>query len=78
MEATVLLADDSAEFTEMLQAYLEQHNYKVVTVSSGQEAIDYLSSNQHADVILLDVMMPGLDGWDQCPDSHAHRARPGD
>ena len=66
MEATVLIADDSVEFTEMLQSYLEQHDYKVVPVASGQEAINYLAGNQRVDAILLDVMMPGLDGWEAC------------
>ena len=66
MEATVLLADDSAEFTDMLQSYLQQHNYRVIAVPTGQQAIEYLSGNQRVDVILLDVMMPGLDGWETC------------
>ena len=66
MEATVLLADDSVEFAEMLQAYLEQHDYKVITVTNGQEAVNHLAGNQRVDVILLDVMMPQLDGWETC------------
>ncbi|MGH2593821.1 MAG: response regulator transcription factor [Anaerolineae bacterium] len=66
MQATILIADDSIEFTEMLQPYLEQHGYHVVMMTNGQEAINYLSSNQRVDVILLDVMMPGLDGWETC------------
>ncbi|HLF29137.1 MAG TPA: response regulator transcription factor [Anaerolineae bacterium] len=66
MEATVLIADDSIEFTDMLQAYLGQHKYRVISAYTGQEAIDYLSSNQRVDVILLDVMMPDLDGWETC------------
>ena len=41
MDATVLVVDDSAEFTELLQTYLEQHGYKVVTASGGQEAINH-------------------------------------
>jgi two-component system KDP operon response regulator KdpE len=66
MEATVLIADDSIEFIEMLQSYLEQHDYKVISVPSGQEAVSYLTGRQRVDVILLDIMMPGLDGWETC------------
>lgn len=66
MEATVLLADDSVEFAEMLQAYLEQHDYKVVAVANGQDALKYLAGNHRVDVILLDVMMPQIDGWEAC------------
>jgi two-component system KDP operon response regulator KdpE len=66
MEATVLIVDDSVEFTEMLQHYLEQHDYKVVTTGSGQDALLYLSSNHRVDAILLDIMMPGMNGWETC------------
>ncbi|HJW84907.1 MAG TPA: response regulator transcription factor [Anaerolineae bacterium] len=66
MDATVLVVDDSAEFTELLQTYLEQQGYKVATASGGQEAINHLQSNRRADVILLDVMMPDIDGWQTC------------
>ncbi len=66
MEASVLIADDSVEFSEMLQSYLEQHNYKVVSAASGQEAINFLTGNHRVDVILLDIMMPGVDGWETC------------
>jgi two-component system KDP operon response regulator KdpE len=66
MEATILIADDSIEFTEMIQSYMEQQNYKVIAVASGQEAINYLAGNHRVDVILLDVMMPGVDGWEAC------------
>ena len=66
MEATVLIVDDSIEFTEMLQPYLQQHGYQVVAASSGQEAITYVSDHRQVDVVLLDVLMPGLDGWETC------------
>jgi two-component system KDP operon response regulator KdpE len=66
MDATVLIVDDSTEFIEMLQAYLEQHGYKVATAVGGEEAVSHLSSNRRVDVILLDVMMPGMDGWEAC------------
>ena len=66
MDATILIVDDNTEFTDMLRPYLELHSYKVATAAGGQEAIDYLSSNHRVDVILLDVLMPGIDGWETC------------
>lgn len=66
MQATILIADDSVEFTEMLRGYLEQHGYKVVAAATGKEALDYFSSNQRVDAVLLDVMMPEVDGWETC------------
>ena len=66
MDATVLIVDDSTEFTDLLRSYLEQHGYQVDTASGGQEAINHLQSNRRVDVILLDVMMPDIDGWETC------------
>lgn len=66
MQATILIADDSIEFIDLLQPYLEQHGYRVVSMTNGQEAINYLASSQRVDAILLDVMMPGVDGWETC------------
>ncbi len=66
MQATVLIADDSIELIDLLQPYLEQQGYRVVSMTNGQEAVNYLASSQRADAILLDVMMPGIDGWETC------------
>lgn len=66
MDATVLIVDDSIEFIEMLQHYLEKHGYKAITAVNGQDALNYLNSNQRVDAILLDIMMPGLSGWETC------------
>lgn len=66
MDATVLIVDDSVEFIEMLEAYLQQHGYSVTTAVGGEDAITELSSNRRVDVILLDIMMPGVDGWETC------------
>ena len=66
MQATILIADDSIEFIDLLQPYLEQYGYRVIPITNGQEAINYVTGSQRVDAILLDVMMPGLDGWETC------------
>ena len=66
MEAIILVVDDSTEFPEMVQAFLEDHQYRVIAASTGLEALSYLTGNHRVDAILLDVMMPGLDGWEAC------------
>jgi two-component system KDP operon response regulator KdpE len=66
MEAIILVVDDSTEFTDMVKAFLEDHQYRVIAASTGLEALNYLTGNHRVDAILLDVMMPGLDGWEAC------------
>ena len=61
----VLVVDDSATDREHLQDVLEQENFKVITVSSGQDAIDAASS-ESPDLIFLDIIMEGMDGYAVC------------
>jgi len=59
----ILIADDDVELSQLLKQYLEQENCTVHTVSNGQAAIDLLDQ-QSFDVLILDVMMPQLNGFD--------------
>jgi len=65
MTARVLVVDDIATNVRLLQARLTAEYFQVVTASSGQEALD-VCGRERIDVILLDVMMPGLDGFEVC------------
>ncbi|MFO7625463.1 MAG: response regulator transcription factor [Anaerolineales bacterium] len=58
---TVLFAEDDAETRELVNILLGQKNFKMIGVSNGQEAIDVLE-RQGVDLVILDVMMPVLDG----------------
>ncbi len=60
----VLLVDDSAEYRDLYAMMLE-HTATVVTASRGDDAIA-LANAQALDAIVLDVMMPGMDGWQTC------------
>ncbi|WP_100329961.1 response regulator transcription factor [Bacillus xiapuensis] len=61
---TILLVDDEARMLDLLAIYLAPF-YRCVQVNSGVKAIEYMKTD-HADLILLDVMMPELDGWGTC------------
>ncbi|WP_108672410.1 response regulator transcription factor [Peribacillus acanthi] len=61
----VLLVDDETRMLNLLELYLSPHGYKCIKKNSGDEAIGFLM-NEHADLLILDVMMPGLDGWTTC------------
>ncbi|MDF0728109.1 response regulator transcription factor [Cytobacillus sp. S13-E01] len=59
----ILLIDDEQRMLDLLTLYLEHHDYKCIKANSGEEGISYLEENK-VDLILLDVMMPTLNGWE--------------
>lgn len=61
----ILVADDDNNICELLRLYLEKEMFSVTIANNGKEAIDKFNSNG-ADLILLDIMMPILDGWQVC------------
>jgi two-component system cell cycle response regulator len=65
MTARVLIVDDVATNVRLLEAKLQHEYYTVISATSGEEAI-VRAIEENPDVILLDVMMPGLDGFETC------------
>lgn len=65
MPAKVLVVEDEGKLRELLRTYLEGHGYQVSTAASGAEALAKLSCDP-PDLVLLDVMLPGMDGLDVC------------
>ena len=64
-DATVLVVDDLPQNLRLMDAVLSPHGFTVLTASSGEEALRMLGEGL-PDVVLLDVMMPGLDGYETC------------
>ncbi|WP_312219198.1 sigma-54 dependent transcriptional regulator [Brevundimonas sp.] len=62
MAKTVLVVDDDPAQRRLIQAVLDREGYAVVHAESGGEAIDRLTKGGGADVVLLDLVMPGLSG----------------
>jgi CheY-like chemotaxis protein len=60
---TVLLVDDDARNIFALSSVLERHGMKVLTATTGREAIDLLESSADVAIVLMDVMMPEMDGY---------------
>jgi signal transduction histidine kinase/HAMP domain-containing protein/ActR/RegA family two-component response regulator len=60
----VLVVDDDIRNVFALTSALEQHGMKVLHAESGKEAIELLKASSDIDLVLMDVMMPGLDGFD--------------
>jgi signal transduction histidine kinase/CheY-like chemotaxis protein/CHASE3 domain sensor protein len=59
-----LLVDDDMRNIFALSAALEQEKISVVTASNGKEALDTIESHKNIDIVLMDVMMPEMDGYE--------------
>jgi len=59
----ILVVDDQPQNIELLEAYLVPQGYEIVSAANGEDALEKLSGNQ-IDLILLDVIMPGMDGFE--------------
>ncbi|MCD8189619.1 MAG: response regulator transcription factor [Clostridiales bacterium] len=64
MEGTVLIADDDVRVNELLQDIFTMEGYQVSGVYNGREVLERLEADDAIDLLILDVMMPELDGWD--------------
>ena len=62
MSYKVLVADDESEIRQLLRLYLEKDGYQVLEAENGIEAVNLLAKEE-IDLILLDIMMPGMDGY---------------
>jgi putative two-component system response regulator len=62
---TVLVVDDTSDNLSLMSGLLKDL-YKVKVANNGEKAIKIVQSDHPPDLILLDIMMPGLSGWDVC------------
>ena len=61
----IMVVDDDSNICELLRLYLEKEGFEAVIASNGQKALDMFDAEK-PDLMLLDVMMPQLDGWQVC------------
>ena len=61
----ILVVDDDLNICELLKIYLEKEGYKVVVANDGLTAVNLFTQEQ-PDLVLLDIMLPQLDGWQVC------------
>ena len=65
METNILVVDDEREIAELVEIYLVSDGYKVFKASNAQEGFDILEK-EDIHLVLLDIMMPGMDGMEMC------------
>lgn len=76
---SILIIDDDDFGRDALGQILEADGYRVLRAANGQAALDYLNSSYRPRLIVLDLLMPGLDGWEfvqRYQASATHRAIP--
>ena len=63
-DATILVVDDESRMRKLIKDFLIQKNFNIIEAEDGERALKlYEENKEKIDLILLDVMMPKLDGW---------------
>ena len=62
----ILIADDEERMRRLLKDFLEREEYEVVEASNGKEALEAVQNDRDISIVILDVMMPEMDGWEAC------------
>ena len=62
----VLMVDDESRMRKLVNDFLSRKNYEVIEACDGEEAIDKFYADKDIALVILDVMMPKMDGWEVC------------
>lgn len=62
----VLVVDDESRMRKLVKDFLSRHNFEVIEAENGEQAVDLFFSDKDIKLIILDVMMPKMDGWQVC------------
>ena len=77
MEKTkILVVDDESRMRKLVKDFLARQGYTVLEAADGMEAMDYFYADKDIALIILDVMMPKMDGWQVCREIRMHSKVP--
>lgn len=65
-EITILVVDDDNEIAELIEIYLSTEGYQVLKANDGEEGLALLKANPQIKLIVLDIMMPNVNGLEAC------------
>ena len=71
----ILVVDDDVNICELLRLYIERDDYQVVIANDGEQAVE-LFNREQPDLVLLDIMLPKMDGWQVCKEIRKTSNRP--
>lgn len=72
----VMVVDDESRMRKLVKDFLVKKNFEVVEAENGVEAIDLFFEHKNIDLVILDVMMPKMDGWEVCREIRSYSKVP--
>lgn len=72
----ILAVDDEQDIREILRILLESRGYAVACAANGDEAVSYMEQYPETDLVIMDIMMPGLNGIEACAQIREHSSAP--
>lgn len=67
----ILVVDDESRMRKLVKDFLVKQGYSVIEAANGEEAVDLFVQDKEIALIILDVMMPKMDGWQACKEIRA-------
>lgn len=75
-KSKILVVDDESRMRKLVKDFLARQGYTVLEAADGMEAMDYFYADKDIALIILDVMMPRMDGWQVCREIRMHSKVP--
>ena len=75
-DITIMVVDDESRMRKLVRDFLTREGFKVIEAGDGEEAVDLFYANRDVALIILDVMMPKMDGWQTCREIRAESKVP--
>lgn len=72
----ILVVDDESRMRKLVHDFLSKSNYDVIEAEDGEEACDLFFEQKDIELIILDVMMPKMDGWQVCKEIRQYSTIP--
>ncbi len=72
----ILVVDDETRMRKLVSDFLKKNGYQVIEAADGSEALDIFFEQQDIALVILDVMMPKMDGWQVCKELRSYSKVP--
>lgn len=66
MAKTILIVDDELKMRILIRDFLRRESFETIECSNGEDALNLFLNNKNIDLIILDIMMPKMNGWEVC------------